>query len=383
MKLFEYMAKGELRAAGVDVPQGRCCRTPAEAVQAAREIGPVAVKAQVLVGGRGRAGGIRLADTPEEAGQHAQAILGMEIRGERVEQLWVEERLQIDQELYLALAVDTSARRPVLIASARGGMEIEEVPDKDIVRRHLDVAWGLLPYQARQIAARLGLTAALVPAFCAVAGRLYEVFRTRDAELVECNPLAVVSGRLVAADARLNIDEDALWRQKGLPRTDESTPLEARVRALGLAFVQLDGDIAVMANGAGITMATIDALKRYGGRPMNFLDAGGGAATGPTAEALDILLSTGPRAALVNIFGGITRCDEVARAIVQVRQARGQDVPLVVRLVGTNEEEGTAILEEAGISAFTSMREAAERAVQVAAAGTASAGEAGHGHPDR
>ena len=152
---------------------------------------------------------------------------------------------------------------------------------------------------------------------------------------------------------------------------------------IGLAFVELDGDIAVMANGAGITMATIDALKRYGGRPMNFLDAGGGAATGPTAEALDILLSTGPRAALVNIFGGITRCDEVARAIVQVRQARGQDVPLVVRLVGTNEEEGTAILEEAGISAFTSMREAAERAVQVAAAGTASAGEAGHGHPDR
>ncbi len=383
MKLFEYMAKEELRAAGVDVPRGRCCRTPAEAAQAAREIGPVAVKAQVLVGGRGRAGGIRLAETPEEAERHAQAILGMEIRGERVEQLWVEERLRIDQELYLALAVDTSARRPVLIASARGGMEIEDVPDKEIVRRRLDVAWGLLPYEAREVAGRLGLPAALVPAFCTVAGRLYGVFRARDAELIECNPLAVVAGRLVAADARLNIDDDALWRQPGLPRTDESTPLEARVRALGLAFVQLDGDIAVMANGAGITMATIDALKRYGGRPMNFLDAGGGAATGPTAEALDILLSTGPRAALVNIFGGITRCDEVARAIVQVRQTRGRDVPLVVRLVGTNEEEGTAILEEAGISAFTSMRQAAERAVQLAAAGTVPGGEAGNGHPDR
>ena len=383
MKLLEYMAKEELRAAGVDVPRGRVCRTPQEAGAAARDLGPVAVKAQVLVGGRGRAGGIRLADSPEEAERHAQAILGMDLKGERVDLVWVEERLAIDQEIYLALAVDTSVRRPVLIASARGGMAIEEVPDKEIVRRHLDTAWGLLPFQARQVAVSLGLRPELVRPFCAVAARLYEVFRTRDAELVECNPLAAVGGRLVAADARLNVDDDALFRQPSLPRTQEATPLEARVRALGLAFVQLDGDIAVMANGAGITMATIDALRLVGGRPMNFLDAGGGAATGPTAEALDILLATGPRAALVNIFGGITRCDEVARAIVQVRAKRGADVPLVVRLVGTNEEEGTAILEAAGISAVTSMQEAAQRVVQLAGEGQAPEGESGDGHPRR
>ena len=383
MKLLECMAKDVLAAAGVDVPQGRRCTTPAEAGEAARALGPVAVKAQVLVGGRGRAGGIRLADTPEEAVAHAEAILGMEIKGERVHEVLCEQRLRIDQELYLALAVDTSARRPVLIASAKGGMAIEEVADKDIVRRHLDVAWGLLPYQARQVAARLGLRPPLTAQFCDVASRLYQVFRARDAELVECNPLAVVDGRLMAADARLNVDDDALWRQKDLPRTDESTPLEARVRALGLAFVQLDGDIAVMANGAGITMATIDALQRFGGRPMNFLDAGGGAATGPTAEALDNLLSTGPRAVLVNIFGGITRCDEVARAILQVRERRGSGTPLVVRLVGTNEAEGTDLLRQGGISAFTSMQEAAERVVALAGEGPAEGKEGQHGHPDR
>lgn len=380
MKLFEYMAKETLGAAGVEVPRGRLCRNPAEAAEAARVLGPVAIKAQVLVGGRGRAGGIRLAETPEEAQAHAQAILGMDIRGERVDVLWVEERLTIDQELYLAVAIDTAARRPVLIASAHGGVAIEEVPDKEIVRRHIDPAWGLSPYQARQVAVRLGLPRGVVAPFCAVAGRLYAVFGANDAELVECNPLALVAGRLVAADARLNVDDDALFRQKALPRVEEATPLEARVRALGLAFVQLDGDIAVMANGAGITMATIDVLRRLGGRPMNFLDAGGGAATGPTAEALEILLSTGPRAALVNIFGGITRCDEVARAIVQVRAKRGADVPLVVRLVGTNEEEGTAILEAAGISAHTSMRAAAGQAVALAGEGE---GEASHGHPGR
>jgi succinyl-CoA synthetase beta subunit len=366
LKLFEYMAKGLLGAAGVPVPRGRLASTPEEAADAARSLGPVAVKAQVLVGGRGKAGGIRLALTPEEAAEHARAILALEIHGQRAERVYCEERLQIDRELYLAVAVDTSARRPLLIASAEGGIAIEEVPEKHIVRQPVELPWGLQAYQARQVAHRIGLQPELVPAFADVAARLYRLFRSHDAELVECNPLAVSAGRLIAADARLNVDDDALGRQGDLPRTSEATELERRVRALGLAYVQLDGDIAVMANGAGITMATIDVLQRFGGRPMNFLDAGGGSAAGPTAEALDILCSTGPKAVLVNIFGGITRCDDVARAIVEVGRRGHLRAPLVVRLVGTNEREGGRILREAGIEAFTSMREAVQRVVQLA-----------------
>ena len=278
MKLFEYMAKDALRQAGLPVPEGRLCTTAAEARTAAEAIGPVAVKAQVLVGGRGKAGGIRLAQTPQEAEQAAADILGMDIRGHRVERVYCEQRLQIEREWYLSIAVEGSARRPVLIASAQGGVDIEEVADKAIVKRPLPLPWGMQPFMARQVAHRLQLDPALHRAFSDFACRLYEVFRARDAELVECNPLAVVDGRLVAADARLNIDDDALTagRHPDLPRTSEATDLEAKIRALGLAFVQLDGDIAVMANGAGITMATLDVLQHFGGRPLNFLDAGGG-----------------------------------------------------------------------------------------------------------
>ncbi len=379
MDLHEYMAKDELRRAGVPVPEGRVCDTPAEAGAAASALGPVAVKAQVLVGGRGKAGGIRLAETPAEAAAAAEAILGMDLRGHRVERVYCEQRLAIEHELYVAITVDASSRRPLLMASADGGIAIEEVPEKSIVKRPFDLPWGLRPFMARQVAARIGLTAELHAAFERIAARLYEVFRGRDATLVECNPLAICRGgggtaselRLIAADARLSVDDDALDRQADLPRTSRATELERRVRALGLAFVELDGDIAVMANGAGITMATLDALQSFGGRPMNFLDAGGGAASGPTAEALDILLSTRPRAILVNIFGGITRCDEVARAILSARGPRAAgaapesapEIPLIVRLVGTNEEEGTELLRAAGISAHTSMRAAAEAAV--------------------
>lgn len=379
MDLHEYMAKDVLRRAGVPVPEGRVCDTPAEAAAAASALGPVAVKAQVLVGGRGKAGGIRLAETPAEAAAAAEAILGMDLRGHRVERVYCEQRLAIEHELYVAITVDASSRRPLLMASAEGGIAIEEVPEKAIVKRPFDLPWGLRPFMARQVAARIGLAADLHAAFERVAARLYEVFRGRDATLVECNPLAICRGgagpaselRLIAADARLSVDDDALDRQADLPRTSRATELERRVRALGLAFVELDGDIAVMANGAGITMATLDALQSFGGRPMNFLDAGGGAASGPTAEALDILLSTRPRAVLVNIFGGITRCDEVARAILSAQDRRptgaaaegAREIPLIVRLVGTNEEEGTELLRAAGISAHTSMRAAAEAAV--------------------
>lgn len=367
MKLYEYMAKAVLRDAGIPVPEGKLCTTAEEAEAAAASLGPVAVKAQVLVGGRGKAGGIRLAETPAEARQRATEILGMTLKGYIVDRVYCEQRITPDRELYVAITVDPLLRQPVFIASAQGGVDIEDVPSKAIIRRPFALPWGLKPYMARQVACQLGLPPAVLSAFSDIATRLFAVFRAQDAELVECNPLAVVDDRLVALDARLNVDDDALGRHPELPRTEPETPMEAAVHAIGLAFVQLDGDIAVMANGAGITMATLDALTHFGGQPLNFLDAGGGAASGPMSQALDILVSSQPRAILINIFGGITRCDDVARALVEVtHRPGGVPVPIVVRLVGTNEEEGTALLRQAGIEAFTSMREAAEKAAALA-----------------
>ncbi len=385
MKLYEYMAKGVLASYGVPVPAGRVADSPEAAAGAAGEFGPVAVKAQVLVGGRGKAGGIRLAETPEQAREAAAAILGMNLKGYTVEKVYVEQKLAIERELYLSIAIDAAAKKPLVIASAHGGMNIEDVPEKDIVRQHIPIRWGLMPFHTRELARRLGLTGDLARQFGDMVLKLFTVFRRTDAELVEVNPLAVCRDaaapgglRLVAADARLNVDDDALFRHPDLPRTVEASPVERRVRELGLAYVELEGDIAVMANGAGITMATLDVLQHYGGRPMNFLDAGGGAAAEPMAKALEVLVSTGPKVIFVNIFGGITRCDEVARAILAARDAVGIPMPLVVRLVGTNEEEGVRLLADQGIQAFRSMDEAARRAVSLAG-GPAATGVGGGG----
>ncbi|MBE3591192.1 MAG: ADP-forming succinate--CoA ligase subunit beta [Firmicutes bacterium] len=369
MKFYEYMAKDVLRRHGIPIPPGRLATTPEEAEAAAREIGPVAVKAQVLVGGRGKAGGIKLAETPEEARRAAEAILGMDLKGYIVEKVYCEGKLDIDKELYLGITVDAGAKRPLVIASASGGMDIEEVPEKAIVRMHVPVPWGLSPYMGRQLARRLGLTGSLAGQFADILMRLWTVFRSYDAELVEINPLAIVGERIIAADARLNVDDDALYRHPDLPRVSEATELEKKVRELGLAFVQLDGDIGIMANGAGINMATLDAVKHFGGEPMNFLDAGGGSAAEPTAQALELLVEKGPKAILINIFGGITRCDEVAKAIIRVKEEKGIPMPLVVRLVGTNEEQGRAMLREHGIEAFRSMAEAARKVVELARGG--------------
>lgn len=370
MKLYEYMAKEVLASYNVPVPRGRVVEDAAAAAQAAREFGPVAVKAQVLVGGRGKAGGIKLAATPEEAEAAAAAILGMNLKGYIVKKVYVEQRLDIERELYLSIAVDTAAKKPLVIASAHGGVNIEDVPEKEIVRQHVPVPWGLMPFHTRELARRLGLTGDLAKQLADMAMKLFTVFRRTDAELVEVNPLAVCRGengpQLIAADARLNVDDDALFRHPDLPCTSEATPVERRVRELGLSYVELDGDIAVMANGAGITMATLDVLQLYGGRPMNFLDAGGGAAAEPMAKALEVLVSTGPKVVFINIFGGITRCDEVARAILAARERVGIPMPLVVRLVGTNESEGVAMLAANGIQAYRSMDEAARRAVAAA-----------------
>lgn len=368
MKLYEYLAKEVMSRHGVPVPRGRVASTPDEAATIAADIGEVAVKSQVLAGGRGKAGGIAFAATPEEARAHAARLLGSDIRGLRVEQVLVEEKLKIDRELYLGVTVDSSARVPLVMVSTEGGVNIEEVPERYIIKQHIDVQVGLYPFHGRQLARRLGLTGGLARQFADTVVKLYRVFREYDAELVEINPLVVSGDRLLAADGRLNIDDDALYRHPGLQRTHEGTELELRVKELGLAFVQLDGDIAVMANGAGITMATLDILAAYGGKAANFLDAGGGAAVEPTARAIEVLLATNPRAILVNIFGGITRCDDVARALIQVKNTRGIPVPLVIRLVGTNEEAARAILRENGLSAFSSTRDAAAEVVKLASA---------------
>ncbi len=366
MKLYEHQAKGLLAAYGLPLPRGRLATQPDEAAAACRELGPVVVKAQVLAGGRGRAGGVRFAATPEEAAAAAGALLGAQVRGLPVERVLVEERLPIEGELYLGFAVDAGLRRPVLIASAAGGVGIEEVPERQIVREPLAVPWGLLAHQAREAARRLGLGGETAASFVRIALLCYRAFRELDAEILELNPLAVVGGSLVAADCRLTVDDDALFRHPELPRVREGTELEEEVRRLGLSYVELGGDIAVMANGAGITMATLDVLADMGGRPMNFLDVGGGAAAEPMAKALGLLARTRPRVIFVNIFGGITRCDDVARAILQAREAVGLGVPLVIRLTGTNEGEAVAMLRRGGLAAYRSMEEAARAAVAAA-----------------
>lgn len=367
MKLYEYLAKGVLGRAGIPIAPGDVTDSPEGAAEIARRIGPAAVKAQVLVGGRGKAGGIKFGQTPDAVADAARAILGMDLKGHKVERVYVEGKLEVAQELYVSITNDRAAKRPLIMASAKGGVEIEDVAEADLVRRHVDVWVGARPYVGREIALALGLTGKQASSFADIVVRLYGVYRAYDAELVEINPLVIrPDGSLVAADARLNVDEAADYRHPDLPTVEEGTALEQRVKKIGLAYVELDGDIAIMANGAGMAMATLDAIQYFGGRPANFLDAGGGASVGPTAQALEVLVSMKPKAIFVNIFGGITRCDDVARALLQVRDTVGIPVPLVVRLAGTNEAEGVRLLREGGIEAYREMGPAAEKAVAIA-----------------
>ncbi len=373
MKLYEHLAKEVFARHGIPTPPGRVVAGAEEAAAVCEEIGEIALKVQILSGGRGKAGGIRFAASPDEARRQAEGLLGSEIRGLRVDRLLAEKKLQIDREFYVGIAVDGGARRPVVIASASGGVNIEEVPERLIVRQLVDPAWGLLPFRTRQIARRLELQGDLARQFGDILIKLYRVFRATDAELAEINPLVLQKdGRLIAADGRLNVDDDALSRHPDLPRVEEGTESERRAKKAGLSYVELDGDIAVMANGAGITMATLDILQHYGGRPANFLDAGGGAGVEPMAQAIELLLSRRPKALLLNIFGGITRCDDVANALVTVAERRGGlEAPVVIRLVGTNEKEGLAILKAHGLDAYRTMEEAAVSVVAAAGGGDA------------
>jgi succinyl-CoA synthetase beta subunit len=377
LKLQEHQSKRIFAQYGVPVPEGGVATTPQKARQIAERLGKRAVvKAQVLVGGRGKAGGIKLAETPEEAGTVAAQILAMDIKGLPVRSVLVEEAADIVSEIYLGMVIDRAAKRPVMMASSEGGIEIEEVarktPEK-IIKIAIDPFLGLRDYQVRAVAYGIGLGSDLIRGFGKVAGGLYTAFTKSDASLAEINPLVVTGDRkLLAVDAKMLLDDNALFRHSDLAEmrdVQEETPAEREARGYGISYVQLDGSIGCMVNGAGLAMATMDLTKLYGGAPANFLDIGGGAKADKVSAALHLILSDeNVQAVLFNIFGGITRCDEVARGILTALEEVETDVPMVARLVGTNEEEGRAILAEAEMITAVTLEEAAQRAVAAASA---------------
>jgi succinyl-CoA synthetase beta subunit len=373
MKLYEYESKDIAKRYGVTTPRGRLVSTPEEAKCAASELGSVVIKAQVLVGGRGLAGGVKVAENPEDAYAVAERLLSTSIRGERVEKLLVEEKVCISRELYLSLTVDRATRRPVYLVSEMGGVEIEELAKKypeKIHRVYVDPGVGYLEYMSREAIQVLKLPWALLQDLSQIMRAMYNIMIDYDAELVEFNPLALTcDNKLVALDAKIIIDDNSLYRRVELQKLygRDLSEYEKRAKELGFSYVELDGDIGVISNGAGLTMATMDSILYYGGKPANFLDIGGGARRESVKEAVKLMLNhPRSRVLLVNIFGGITRCDEVAAGIVEAIREVGAVKPIVVRMLGTNEEEGRRILREHGIEVYSEMDDAVKAAVEVA-----------------
>ncbi|MGA2308519.1 MAG: ADP-forming succinate--CoA ligase subunit beta [Candidatus Bathyarchaeia archaeon] len=382
MKLFEYEAKNILTKYGVPVPQGGLASDPHQSREvAARLKMPVAVKAQVLVAGRGKAGGILFASSVEETERTAEKLLNMQIKGIPVKNVWVEEKIQVKRELYFGLTIDRFRQQYVAIASGVGGMDIEEVASKTperVIATPINPDFGFHPFQARQIAKRMGYSGTQISELGRIIEKLYLVGMDYDTELIEMNPLVETSdGKFLAADARMIIDDNALfrhqeYRKKLLEGESELSPQEVEAVKNDLAYVKLEGNIGVIGNGAGLVMATLDTIQYYGGKPANFLDVGGGAPSEKTALALKIVLSDAKvRVLFINILGGITRCDEVAKGILEAKEKVGVTKPLVIRLMGTNEEEGKRILTEAGIDVLESMEEAAQRTVEISKTGGA------------
>ncbi len=375
MKLHEYQSKRLFAQYGVPIPPGDIATTPADARRIATELGgQVVIKSQVLVGGRGKAGGIKLAATPAEAEEVASQILGMDIKGLTVAAVLVDSAANIEKEIYLGIVIDRAARRQVIMASAEGGVEIEEVArvnPEAIIKVHVDPVLGLREFHTRNIALQLGLESRHYRAFDKIAQGLFECFSACDASLAEINPLVVTAeDQLLAVDGKMLIDDSALFRHPDLAKmrdVSEETPAETEARRNGLSYVDLDGEIGCMVNGAGLAMTTMDITKLFGGSPANFLDIGGGAQSDKVAAALRIILAD-PRvkAVLVNIFGGITRCDEVAAGILDALKQVPTNVPMVARLVGTNAQEGRAMLADANMITATTLVEAAQKAVAAA-----------------
>jgi succinyl-CoA synthetase beta subunit len=377
VKLHEYQSKRLFAEFGVPIPRGEVATTPDEARRIAEKLGgPVVVKSQVLVGGRGKAGGIKLARTPDDAFEVSSQILGMEIKGLTVEKVLVDEASDIQKEIYLGIVIDRAARRAIMMASGEGGVEIEEVARENpeaIIRVTIDPFLGLRVYQANQIAMGIGLSRGQLGAFARIANGLYQAFEAYDASLAEINPLIIDgNAELLAVDGKMLIDDNALFRHADLVEMrdiDEETDSERAARVAGLSYVELDGEIGCMVNGAGLAMTTMDLTKLFGGSPANFLDIGGGAQASTVATALRLILAdANVKAVLFNIFGGITRCDEVAKGILAALDEVKPNVPMVARLVGTNEEEGRAILAASPyqLTTATTLAEAAQRAVAAA-----------------
>ena len=382
MDLHEYQGKQLFRGHGVPTPDGRPATTVAEAVEAAESLGyPVVIKAQVLIGGRGKAGGIKLAKDRAEAEEHAQAILGMDIRGFTVHELYVEKASDIDEEYYAAILLDRTAKKPLAMFSKMGGMDVEAVAEEDpdaLVRLHIDPLVGFQEFHARRLAYQAGIAADVIRPVGALLARLYDTFVAEDAVLVEVNPLLITGSRdVVALDAKVTIDGNAVYRHEDLAAFSSSSdedPQEKMAKERGLTYVKLDGDVGILGNGAGLVMSTLDVVAQAGGSPANFLDAGGGSKAEAIVDAVEVILSDEKvRAVLFNIFGGITRCDEVARGLVTAFGQIDVKVPFVVRLDGTNDVEGREILAEASlpnVHIVKTMDEAAARVVELAKGGS-------------
>ena len=384
MDLLEYQGKQLFAKHGVAVPSGEVATTVEEAVAAAERIGyPCAVKAQVLIGGRGKAGGIKIAADAEEARAHADAILGMDIRGPRgegpfrVDQVWIEGGSDIAAEYYASVILDRGEKKLLAMVSSQGGMDIEAVAEESpeaLVKRHIDPTRPFTAAEARPIVDAAGLDEDVLDQAAEVLARLAEVAASEDATLIEVNPLIVTAGReVVALDAKVTIDNNALYRHEELAEIAESSdddPQEAMAREKGLTYVKLDGNVGILANGAGLCMSTLDVVAQAGGAPANFLDAGGGSKAEAIVDALTVITSDEKvTAILFNIFGGITRCDEIAKGIVEASKQIEIGVPLVVRLDGTNSEEGLKILAEANLPNLhqeKTMLDAARRVVELA-----------------
>ena len=384
MKIHEYQAKKILAQFGVPIPRGEVATNPYEAYEIARRLGgTVVVKAQIHAGGRGKGGGVKLAATPAEAERIAGEMIGMTLvthqtgpEGRKVRRVLIEEGLQIKKEFYLGIIVDRAAERPVFMVSPAGGVDIEKVAAETphlIFKEHVDPRIGFQPFYARRLAFALGLSGDLLAPAVKVMTGLYQAFEKTDASLVEVNPfLLTEDGRLLALDAKMNFDDNALYRHKELAEFRdfyEEDPLEIQASRYGINYIKLDGNIGCMVNGAGLAMATMDIIKLSGGNPANFLDVGGGASAEQISNAFRILLGDpNVKAVLINIFGGIMRCDIVAGGVVEAARAIGVNVPMVVRLEGTNVEKGQEILRDSGLK-FTvahGMKDAAEKVVAAA-----------------
>jgi succinyl-CoA synthetase beta subunit len=378
LDLYEYQGKELLRHYDLETLPGVVAGTPEEAGRAAETLGgTVAIKAQVLTGGRGKAGGIKVVSGPREAEEVAGKILGMDIRGHTVRRVYVEGGAEIDREFYLSITVDRSAKQPLILFSTEGGVDIEEVAEtkpEAIVRLHVDPLVGLLPYQVREIVFAAGLEGDAAKGVGRTLTHLYEAFKGLDASLVEINPLVFTKdGRVLTLDAKVTVDNSSLYRHQdiaGLHDVEAADPHEQRALEVGLQYVKLDGDIGILGNGAGLVMSTLDVVAQAGGEPANFCDVGGGADAEEISIALDIVTSNEQvRSVLFNIFGGITRGDEVARGLLAAIERTGITLPIVVRLDGTNAEEGRRILSEntpQNVHTEQTMLDAARRAVELA-----------------